>query len=531
MQTAALVLLLTAAVVTASLATRALWPALEGAPLAAAWEMWIHRQFLVPTVNGALAPQPPLFLWSIHAGWALAGVGEAWPRLLPALAMLFTLVLTFRLTRLFWPGERAAAPVAPVVLVGSAGWLASTTLVGAHMLLVLAVVLGQLALFVAGRYRDGRAWLLLGIALGMGLLSAGAAVLIYLLPAAILAPLWFARTPRPVWSHWYADLLKAGVLGWGLFLLWFIPATRSVSAPLAAWRPLLSLSLPAPALSVSEIAYPLLVVAVCLPWLVWPWVWSRMWALRRAPFTPATRFALCVLAPALALLAWLAPTEPMALLPLLPIGAALIAGLAAGTEHSRDRAPGSGLMPLLALLGVALAVLPILPPVDGLPAGLRSLSPAIGVAIVLAAIALARRPRRPLPSRITQVTLVSATLASLAVVVIGWQFDRLHDVNGVAQRIAAAQRAGRPVAQVGGYAGEYQFPGRLRAPLPVVAPARAAEWLRDHPRGWLVSDIRVWRPVHGPAEPAGHAGGEGFLRVWGAGDAAAADFVPPVAGP
>ncbi len=530
-KTAALVLVLTAAVLAASLATRALWPALDGAPLVAAWEMWIGQQFLLPTANGTLAPQPPLFLWSIHAGWALAGVSEAWPRLLPALIMLVTLVLTYRLARVFWPGERDAARVAPVVLVGTAGWLVSTTFVGAHMLLVLAVVVGQLALFIAGRHRDGRAWLLLGVALAVGLLAAGAAVLLYLVPAAVLAPLWLAAKPRPVWSHWYGDLLKAAVLGFGLFLVWFVPASQSTPAPLTAWRSLFSLTLPAPAVTVTEVAYPLLAVAVCLPWVVWPWVWTRMWSLRRVPFATAVRFALCAMVPALALLGWLAPTQPQALLPLLPLAAALVAGLTIDADRSQDGALAATMILPLMLLGVALAVLPTLPRINGLPAALWSLSPVIGILIVLVAIALAWLPVSPLIARITQMTVTSAAFASLAVVVLGWQFNRLHDVNAVAQRIAAAQQAGRPVAQVGAYAGEYQFLGRLRAPLSVVAPAQATAWLRDHPQGWLVSDARVWRPASGKSESPAPNQGEAFLRVWELGNGGAPDFVPPVASP
>lgn len=527
-QTVVLALFVAALVLAASLATRVLWPSLDGAPLAAAWEMWAGRQFLLPTVNGTLAPQPPLFLWSIHAGWALAGVSEWWPRLLPALLMLMTLALTHRLARVFWPGERTAARVAPVVLIGAGGWLVSTTFVGAHMLLVFAVVLGQLALLIAGRYRDGRAWLLLGVALGVGALAAGATVLLYLLPPALLAPLWLARKPRPVWSHWYGDLLKAAVLGFGLFSIWLIPASQSTEEPLSAWWPLLSLTLPTPAVTVTDIAYPLL-VAVFLPWVVWPWVWGRVWELRRVPLTPVVRFALCTLVSVLGLLAWLAPSQPLALLPLLPLAAALVAGLTIGAESEQDGALSATMILPFMLLGVALAVLPTLPRIEGLPADLWALSPVIGIVVVLVAIGLAWLPLRPLQARITQMTVTSAVLAALAVTTLGWQFNRLHDVTGVAHHIAAAQQEGRPFAQVGTYVGEYQFLGRLRTPLPVIAPAQAPHWLRDHPQGWLVSDMRVWRPAAEQTEL--HAKGDLPLRVWGVVDLTVSDFVPPATSP
>lgn len=523
MRTVALAVLVTALVLAASLASRALWPDLDGAPLAAAWEMWVNGQFVAPTVNGAPVAQPPLFLWSIHAGWALAGVSDWWPRLLPALWMSVTLVPAYLLTRVFWPGEPATARLATMILLGAGGWLVSTTLVAAHMLLTLAVVLGQLALFIAGRHRDGRMWLLLGAALGVGVLGGGPLVLLYLLPPALLAPLWLARKPQPVWSHWYGDLLKALALGATICLLWFVPAYQAAAMPLAAWRALLFLALPVAAVTVDDVAFPLLALAVFLPWIVWPWVWQRVWSMRRVPFSTPVRFALCTLVPMLALLAWLAPAQPLALVPLLPLAAALIAGLAADAGAEADGTlTATMILPLMAL-GVALAVLPTLPRIDGLPAALWSLSPAIGIVVVLVAIALAWLPLRPLDVRIDHMTLASAVLATLATVVLGWQFNRLHDVTDVAQRVAAAGQAGASIAQVGVHGGEYRFLARLQAPLPVVAPAQAAGWLRDHPQGWLVSDTRIWRPAaQADLPPGGHG-----TRVWGVTDLTVADFVPP----
>jgi hypothetical protein len=119
-------------------------------------------------------------------------------------------------------------------------------------------------------------------------------------------------------------------------------------------------------------------------------------------------------------------------------------------------------------------------------------------------------------------------LVSLAVVGFGWQFNAVHDATEVAQRIAVAQQAGRPVAQVGAYGGEYHFLGRLRAPLAVVPPAQAVDWLRDHPQGWLVSDMRRWRP---PAQLHASTRVGPRVRVWDITDLTVTDFVPPAASP
>ena len=63
--------------------------------LSAAWEMWSHHSFLVPILNGLpYSHKPPLLFWLMHSCWALFGVNEITPRLIPGLFSLFNLILT-----------------------------------------------------------------------------------------------------------------------------------------------------------------------------------------------------------------------------------------------------------------------------------------------------------------------------------------------------------------------------------------------------------------------------------------------------
>ena len=51
--------------------------------LAVAWEMWAHGHWLVPHINGdPYSEKVPLLFWMIHAGWAVFGVNDVWPRIL-----------------------------------------------------------------------------------------------------------------------------------------------------------------------------------------------------------------------------------------------------------------------------------------------------------------------------------------------------------------------------------------------------------------------------------------------------------------
>ena len=69
--------------------------------LAVAWEMWAHGHWLVPHINGEpYSEKVPLLFWMIHAGWAVFGVNDVWPRILEVIfggAQLVRPVLAGRL--------------------------------------------------------------------------------------------------------------------------------------------------------------------------------------------------------------------------------------------------------------------------------------------------------------------------------------------------------------------------------------------------------------------------------------------------
>jgi 4-amino-4-deoxy-L-arabinose transferase-like glycosyltransferase len=60
---------------------RPIFPVDETRYVGVAWEMWQRGDFLVPYQNGVpYSHKPPLYFWLMHAGWALFGVNECWPR-------------------------------------------------------------------------------------------------------------------------------------------------------------------------------------------------------------------------------------------------------------------------------------------------------------------------------------------------------------------------------------------------------------------------------------------------------------------
>jgi 4-amino-4-deoxy-L-arabinose transferase-like glycosyltransferase len=106
-------LLLLAALTGVALLTRPLIPIDETRYVSAAWEMWLRGDFLVPFKNGEpYSHKPPFMFWMFHAGWALFGVNDWWPRLVLPLFSAGALLLTYSLARSLWP-QRAGLLVDP----------------------------------------------------------------------------------------------------------------------------------------------------------------------------------------------------------------------------------------------------------------------------------------------------------------------------------------------------------------------------------------------------------------------------------
>ena len=106
-----------------SLATHTFLPVDETRYVTVAWNMWLRGDFLVPWLNDIpYHHKPPLLFWIMHAGWAVTGVNEWWPRIAPGLFGLGATWLTWRISLRLWPDDRKGARLAVILLVGSLWW-------------------------------------------------------------------------------------------------------------------------------------------------------------------------------------------------------------------------------------------------------------------------------------------------------------------------------------------------------------------------------------------------------------------------
>jgi dolichol-phosphate mannosyltransferase len=179
-------------------------------------QMLAEGRFLVPVLHGQpYLDKPPLLYWLVMASYHAFGVHDWAARLVPGMAGVLTVLLTF-----FWgrrvAGERAGLCGA-LALCLSAQFVYRQRMLTMDGLLCLWVVLGLAAAHVAlaaPRLRR-RWWLLAGLACGLGLLTKGPVALALVGVPVVAYPLLEPRCAR------------VGALGWAA-----LPAVAAaVAAP------------------------------------------------------------------------------------------------------------------------------------------------------------------------------------------------------------------------------------------------------------------------------------------------------------
>jgi 4-amino-4-deoxy-L-arabinose transferase-like glycosyltransferase len=189
-------------------------------------EMLARGEWTVPYLLGEpYLDKPPLLYWLVMGSYRLFGIHDWSARLVPALAVHATVLLTYLLGRRLL-GERAAF-FGALLLALAPGFVSVGRLLVLDGLLTLCVLLSLLAAFEAVRGPRLRWswWLLSAAACGLGVLTKGPVALVLLVP-----PLWafrrlggpVCRPGRPGWLA-FTTLLLAVTLPWYVALSLRIP--------------------------------------------------------------------------------------------------------------------------------------------------------------------------------------------------------------------------------------------------------------------------------------------------------------------
>ena len=253
---------------------RPMTPIDETRYISVAWEMWLRGDFLVPFKNGApYSHKPPLMIWLFQAGWAIFGVCEWWPRLVSPLVSALNLLLTIGLARRLWPDRHGVGGPAVLILASSLLWTFFSTAAMFDIILALFTLFGMHGTLMASEGKFRRGFVLLGLAIGLGILTKGPVILVQVLPVALLAPWW---RPGLRWLRWFTGIGVAILLGAAIALAWAIPAGFAGGE---AYRHAIFWGQTADRM-VESFAHkrplwwylPLLPVLL-MPWLLWPGLW------------------------------------------------------------------------------------------------------------------------------------------------------------------------------------------------------------------------------------------------------------------
>ena len=501
-----------AALCVASLWLRPLWPVDETRYVAVAWEMWLRGDFLVPWINGEpYSHKPPLLFWLMHLGWAVFGVNEWWPRLIAPLCAVGAVPLLSRLGNLLF-GERQN--FAPWILFGTLLFAGFTTLLMFDLLLLLCTMAGMIGVLTLadGRRLQGLAWL--GAGIGLGVLAKGPVILLHVLPVAVVAP-WWAPQLKGRLARWTLDLLLGVLIGAAIALAWALPAAQSGGE---AYQRAIFWGQTAGRVSESFAhRAPFWYYLPLLPLILFPWfVWAPFWQALKTSWNESrnpNRFLVAWLGLTLLGFSLVSGKQAKYLVPMLP-AFALLVGIA--LEKSRSAARGWEMLPpMLGFLALPAGLAWIR--ADALRLGLPDWSAGLPlwpvVVSALCAPLLLFFSKEKLSTQLR--ALAFAMLLAFSVVLAGVlpAFAPYGDTAPAAHYLAAQQRLKAPLAHLGKYHAQYNFAGRLAAPIAILEHGELRAWVKANPAGRVITVER--KPTQSGAQPEYKGRFRGaWIEVW-----------------
>jgi 4-amino-4-deoxy-L-arabinose transferase-like glycosyltransferase len=464
--------------------------------LTVAWEMWLRGDFQVPYLNGhTYSHKPPLLFWLFHAGWAVFGVNDWWPRLVGPLCALLNLVLTRQLAAKLWPNQVNVALLAPWILIASLLWTLFATSTMFDILLTSLVLLAMLGFVEVVKGAELKGWTFVALSIGLGLLAKGPVIFLHILPTAALMVVW-AGDEKVAVSRWFVGLLFATLIALMWALAWAMPAAVAGGEEYA--KAILWHQTADRTVGTNIHKRPVFWYLPFLPMFLFPWLfWSRFWSGVKAGNVwgdLGSRFCLVWLTSIFIIFSLLPSKQIHYLIPMLPAFALLVAKALLQTVSSTQRQISEWLLPLLFVaIGVFLMLLPQVPGlskwawVQAIELGWGLSVLAIGV--VLNGVLLMRR----------QLNVMSVAIAVVVAIFVGFicffkYNDASYNLQPAALQVKAFNDQNVPVAFVGNYQGQLNFIGRLTQALPTLTPEQLADWSAQHSNGYLIS-LEKDRPV------------------------------------
>lgn len=413
-------------------ALRPLLPIDETRYLSVAWEMHLKQDWILLTMNfEPYHHKPPLLFWLINLSWQVFGVSR-WAAMVPLfVSACASIALCRELARRVLPAYPSAADRAPFILMGSVPFVIYSAMVMFDITMMALTMGALIALLSFAEKRTVGAVLIMGLLLGLGVLTKGPVAYLYTLPPMLLGPLWLQAHSKRDLIGWYGGCLAAIVVSAVPVLAWLIPTLRENSdhnfAFWLVWNQ--TAGRITGNFSGAHIRpfyfYALLSPLLALPWAFLPGFWR---GIKTRNWPQGFGFLLCWFVPAFVAFSFISGKQPHYLVPLLP---AVIIAIAYILRKTGDKV-------LIAVTASVLALFCI-----GHDVAKNALFPA-------------------------------------------------YDLQPVANYIR--QHPDAPVAFAGQYHAEFGFLARMIKPVAMIDRPQASQWLGEHPGGIVVMPHKEQTP-------------------------------------
>ena len=434
-------------------------------------------------------------------GWWLFGVNSWWPRLVPELFGLATVLLTYPLSRQLWPSQSSLALLTPIVLLGMLGWVSQLDLFKFDVMLSFFVLCSVYFMVRALITQHSGYWLVTAVTLALAVLSKGPVCLLFILPALLTVPWWWREQscqqlckPRQLYYYRYVGLvmLVAAIL----VLFWALPAAYlggKTYTQAIFWHQ-----------SAGRIAgdfggvkqwymYIIFLAWLLFPWTFWLPLWQggvsllHNWGGHR--YDSGLRLLIAIILPAFLLLTLIPMKSERFIIPLLPWFALLFAYVIANGTKSNTRVNQALIAGVYGILGVLYLILS-----EHAPATLSQrffwlsqLSPNGGYCLILLGISLLIVNFQKVQQNVYWVALTTILLFVLYNLSIVRVIVPYNDLRPMALQLAKIQQQHHPIAMYDADF-EFEFFGRLHHPSQVLTTqSQLASWMHDHPDGWIVT--------------------------------------------
>lgn len=483
--------------ITASL-SRPLFPVDETRYLTVAWEMHGSGNWILPTLNHeAYHHKPPVLFWLINTIWAIFGVSQESAMAIPYLAAFAFLMLTARLATRLFPEEKSAPLLATALLAGSLPFVVYSNLIMFDLLLGVFALLGITAVWDYMTTRNRNHLILLALAIGLGLLTKGPAILLHIGSALLLTRFWLDSPHLPL-RKTALPVLGTVLAGITLALFWAIPAAIEGGKEFADkifWGQTAGRMVKAFDHARPFYWYLMFIPLFLLPWLASSALWNgAKSALKstKAQDIKAKKFLFFWGIPVFLAFSLISGKQIHYLIPILPCLTLFLTAAALKTEETVNK---RDIWPVLSLT-VLLTLVPIImhqaaKPIEEImgesyhladPFGETDTIPSFVIAALIVAMGI-----------LTAHNKVHSTItiaAAMVLMMCGFQlsaktgFFTEYDLTPMAQQLQ--KYPDRPVAFINNYQGEYGFLALRDKPIKQIPSKELAQWLKDHPDGLVI---------------------------------------------